>query len=103
MLILMSGHRYGELLFPNMNYDSIYYQFQNILKKTNIELYFGKKLSPHDFRSIMLNIMLKDCKINNLADYCLEHKIPSTLKHYIGFDYKDKKKAFKKYWKKIRL
>ncbi|RXJ87476.1 tyrosine-type recombinase/integrase [Arcobacter sp. CECT 8985] len=92
-----------ELLFPNINYDSVYYQFQNILKTTNLKIRENKKFSPHDLRSIMLNVMRKDCKIDTLlADYCLEHKIPSTLKHYIDFDYDDKKKAFKKYWKKIR-
>lgn len=93
----------GELLFPNMKLKSIYFQFQNILKTTEIQLYNDKKFSPHDMRSLLLNIMIKDCKIDSrLADTCLEHKQPEVIDHYLNFSFKDKKKAFKKYWKKIR-
>jgi len=93
----------GELLFPNMKLKSIYFQFQHILENTEIQLYKDKKLSPHDMRSLLLNIMIKNCKIDSrLADTCLEHKQPEVIEHYLNFSFKDKKKAFKKYWKKIR-
>lgn len=93
----------GELLFPNMNLKSIYFQFQNILDKTEIQLYKDKKFSPHDMRSLLLNIMIQNCKVDSrLADTCLEHKQEKVIEHYLNFSYKDKKKAFKKYWKKIR-
>jgi len=93
----------GELLFPNMKLKSIYFQFQNILKKTNIKLYENKSFSPHDMRSLLLNIMIQKCKIDSrLADTCLEHKQAQVIEHYLNFTFKDKKKSFKKYWKKIR-
>ncbi len=91
------------LLFPNLQYGSMWRTFQRIIELSDIQLYRDKKISIHDTRSFLLNIMIKDCKVDSmLADACLEHKQSRVIDHYLDFTFKDKKKAFKKYWKKIR-
>jgi integrase len=150
LLVLMTGHRYGELLklekkdiymnekkiicpasitktreeyifpfpkelyqyfdnidsgllFPNLKYGSMWRTFQRVIELSDIQLYRNKKISIHDTRSFLLNIMIKDCKVDGmLADACLEHKQGGVLDHYLDFDFKDKKPAFKKYWKLLR-
>ena len=93
----------GQKLFPHLKYTGVYYQFQNVVRDSEIELYRDKKISLHDIRRIMLNVMISDCKIDSaLSDFCLEHKQQNVIKHYLDYTDKDKKKAFKKYWKKIR-
>lgn len=90
-------------LFKMSSSGSLYYNFQRILKKTNIKFVKGKTLSVHDTRKLMLSIMIKDLKIDSrLADYCLDHSQKGVIKHYIEFDYKDKVKAYNKYWDYIR-
>jgi integrase len=91
------------LLFPNLKHGSMWRTFQRVIELSDIQLYRDKKISIHDTRSFLLNIMIKDCKVDSmLADACLEHKQSGVIDHYLDFTFKDKKKAFKKYWKKIR-
>ena len=99
---IASKHK-GELLFPNMKLHSIYFQFQNILKYTPIRTFENKKISPHDMRSLMLNLMITKCGIDKtIADVCLEHKQPSVIEHYLNISFEDKSSAFYKYWDLIR-
>lgn len=91
------------LLFPNLNYGSMYMIFQRLVQKSNIRLFRGKKITIHDTRTLMLNIMIKHCKIDSrLADYCLEHKQSDVIEHYLDYDYEDKVESFNKYWDLIR-
>jgi integrase len=70
---------------------------------SGVKMYNGKTISIHDLRSIMMNIMIRDCKTDPmLADHCLEHKAMGVKEHYIDFSLKDKTKAFKKYWKTLK-
>ncbi len=91
------------LVFPNLIYKSMSQIFNTILRNSDIKFKLNQKITIHDMRSLMLNIMIKECNIDSrLADYCLEYKERDVIKHYLSFNYFDKKKAFKKYWKKIR-
>lgn len=91
------------LLFPNLKYGSMYMIFQRLVEKSKIKLMRNKKITIHDTRTLMLNIMIKNCKIDSrLADFCLEHKQNKTLEHYINFDYESKVESFNKYWELIR-
>jgi integrase len=91
------------LLFPTIKKGSLYAIFQRLLKLTDIKFYEDKTLSMHDMRRLMLSIMIINCKIDSrLADACLSHKQSGVIQHYISFAYKDIKKSYKKYWKKIR-
>ncbi|MCK5111670.1 MAG: tyrosine-type recombinase/integrase [Arcobacteraceae bacterium] len=91
------------LLFPSLKYSAIYGIFQRLVVNAGIKLYKGKKLTVHDTRSLMLNIMIRHCKVDSmLADTCLDHKQSGVVEHYLDFTFKDKKKAFKKYWKKVQ-
>jgi len=91
------------LLFPTIKRGSLYAIFQRLLKLTDIKFYNNKTLSMHDTRTLMLSIMITDCKIDSrLADSCLNHTQKGVIKHYLSFGYKDKKKAYKKYWKVIK-
>lgn len=93
----------NDLIFPNLKHGSMYSTFLRLVKESGINLYRGKKMSIHDTRSMMLNIMIRNCNIDSrLADSCLEHKQNNVIDHYLDFDFKDKKKAYKKYWKIIR-
>ena len=72
-------------------------------KMTNIKIYEGKRVSIHDTRRLMLSIMITECGIDSvLADKCLSHKQKGVIEHYLSFTYKDIKKSYKKYWKKVR-
>ena len=65
-----------------------------------IEFFNGKSLTPHDTRSLMLHVMMRDCKIDSrLADFSLEHYQGEIISHYLDFTYEDKKLAFFDYWK----
>lgn len=106
------------LLFPNINYGSVTGIFGRIIngwKKpsstkyklpplnknlgADIEIKKGKNITPHDMRTLMMNIMIRNCKIDvMLADYCLEHKSRGIIKHYLDFNYKDKVIAYEKFW-----
>jgi len=91
------------LLFPTLKRGSTHAIFQRLLKLTDIKFYKGKSLAIHDTRRLMLTIMITDCKIDGmLADACLSHKQRGVIKHYLSFSYKDIKKSYKKYWKKIK-
>lgn len=89
-------------LFPSISYGSVYMIFQRLVKIANITLIKGKKLSAHDTRTIMMNSMIKLGLDSRLADFCLEHKQPEVLEHYLDFDYDDKVQAFNTYWESIR-
>ena len=91
------------LLFPNLNYGSMWGTFQRVIFFSQIKLYIGKKISMHDTRSLLLNIMRKECKIDsNIADACLEHEQSGVIGHYENIDYEEKKESFNKYWSLIR-
>ena len=63
-----------------------------------INLYEGKKLTPHDLRRIMLNVMVTECKIDStLADTCLSHVQQGTIQDYLSYDYKDIEQAYHLY------
>lgn len=89
-------------LFPNLTYGSIYMIFQRLIKKSEIELIKGKKISVHDTRTLMLNIMIKNGIDSMLSDYCLDHKQSGVVEHYLDFDYEDKVRAYNVYWSVIR-
>ncbi len=77
--------------------------FQRLIRLTDIKFYNEKSLSIHDTRRLMLNTMITNCKIDGmLADACLSHKQRGVVQHYLSFSYKDIKKSYKKFWKKIR-
>ncbi|MEA2018249.1 MAG: tyrosine-type recombinase/integrase, partial [Campylobacterota bacterium] len=91
------------LLFPNLRYSSVADYFKKLVNLSEIELFNGKSFTPHDTRSLMLNIMIKECKIDSmLADYCLDHSQSQIVEHYLDFEYIDKVEAYNKYWKLIR-
>lgn len=92
-----------DLLFPNLTYECIYMMFQRLVRNAEIDLYLGKKLTAHDTRRLMLNIMISDLKIDALlADDCLEHAQTEVISHYLDFSYEDKEEAYFKYWELIR-
>jgi len=77
--------------------------FKKLVAISEIDLFKNKNLTPHDTRSLMLNVMIKHCQIDSrLADYCLEHSAEGVIAHYLDFNYEDKKNAFKKYWDLVR-
>ena len=76
--------------------------FQRIVQKSEINLFQNKKITIHDTRSLMLNLMIKNGIDSRLADNCLDHKQPSIIEHYLDFSYNEKVKAFEKYWNLIR-
>jgi len=76
--------------------------FQRIVKNANIQLLKEKKLTIHDTRSLMLNIMIENGIDSRLADSCLDHKQSGVIEHYLDYSYEEKVKAYKKYWKKVR-
>ncbi len=91
------------LLFPNLRYSSVADYFKKLVSLSNIDLLNNKSLTPHDTRSLMFNIMIKECKIDSmLADYCLDHSQNAIVEHYLDFEYQDKIEAYNKYWKLIR-
>lgn len=91
------------LLFPDLNHGAIYGIFQRLVKSAGVELYKNKKITAHDTRNIMLNVMIRECKIDSmLADYCLEYKQSGVIEHYLDFNYEDKRVAFYKYWELVR-
>ena len=72
-------------------------------KKGLFIYYSATTLTPHDTRSLMLHIMMRDCKIDSrLADFCLEHYQGEVISHYLDFTYEDKKMAFVDYWNIIK-
>lgn len=72
-------------------------------KLANIHTYEGESFTWNDFRRLQMHVMITNCGIDSaLADACLEHKPQGIMRHYIGFNYEDKEKAYKKYWNKIR-
>lgn len=91
------------ILFNDIKRGSIADLFQNLIRLTKIEVKENKRISLHDMRRLMLTIMIKDLKIDSLiADFCLDHKPKGVIKHYLEFNYDDKKNAYNKYWELIR-
>ena len=90
------------LLFKNIKRASIYLMFQRLVKISKISLKNDKKLTIHDTRSLMLNIMIENGIDSKLADFCLDHKSYGTIANYISFSFKRKKEAYNTYWKLIR-
>ncbi len=77
--------------------------FQRLLKLAGVEVFNGKRISPHDMRRLLLSIMIRDLHIDSvLADSCLSHKQRGVINHYLSFEYKDIKSAYHKYWELIR-
>ncbi len=91
------------LIFPTLKKGSVDMLFQRLLKLANIETFNGKRISPHDLRSLLLTIMIRDLKIDSvLADTCLNHKQRGVIKHYLSFTYEDVEDAYMRYWDYIR-
>lgn len=91
------------LLFPNINYKSQYKVFKQIVKNSKIELEESGKLTIHDLRRLMLNIMIINLGIDStIADECLEHKEQRVIAHYLDITYETKAEAFYKYWDLLR-
>jgi integrase len=91
------------LLFPNLKYNAFRDYFKKLTKISNINTFKDKTISAHDTRRLMLNIMIRHCKIDSmLADTCLDHKQSGVVEHYLDFTYQDKKEAFQKYWDIVR-
>lgn len=91
------------LLFPNINYKSQYKVFKQIVKNSDIELEESGKLTIHDLRRLMLNIMIINLGIDStIADECLEHKEQRVIAHYLDITYETKAEAFYKYWDLLR-
>jgi len=91
------------LLFPNLRYTAVADYFKKLVRLSEIEFFKDKSLTPHDTRTLLLNTMIRDCKIDSrLADYCLEHSPNGVIAHYLDFHYEDKKIAFEKYWEFLR-
>lgn len=91
-----------EKLFPNIKYGAIYGIFGRIVRDSNIQLFNGKTLTPHDIRRLFLNIMIRQGFDSRLVDFCLEHKQNDVIDHYLDLSYKSKVKVFKEYWSLIR-
>ena len=92
------------LLFPTFSNASISAVFDRLIDVAKINLYEGKKLTPHDLRRIMLNVMVTECKIDStLADTCLSHVQQGTIQDYLSYDYKDIEQAYHLYWDMIVL
>lgn len=91
------------LIFPNLKYSSVADYFRKLVSLSEIEFFKDKTLTPHDTRSLLLNVMIRDCKIDSrLADFCLDHSATGVIAHYLDFHYEDKKIAYNQYWDKIR-
>lgn len=91
------------LLFPNLRYSSVADYFSKLVKLSEIRLFNNKKITPHDTRVLLINIMIKKCNVDSiLADYCIDHKQTTAIKDYLDFDFNDKKDAYTKYWSLIR-
>lgn len=92
-----------ELLFPNLNYKAMASMFKTLLKRAEIDLVPSQTMTIHDTRNLMLNIMIKELRIESmLADECLEHSHKGVIAHYISFNQEDKNRAYNKYWELIR-
>ena len=90
-------------LFPNLRYSSVADYWKKLVSLSGIEFFNGKSLTPHDTRSLLLHVMMRNCKIDSrLADFCLEHYQGEVISHYLDFTYEDKKMAFFDYWNKIK-
>jgi len=77
-------------LFPNLRYSSVADYFKKLVALSGIEFFNGKSLTPHDTRSLMLHVMMRNCKIDSrLADFCLEHYQGEVISHYLDFTYED--------------
>ncbi|MDF1877780.1 tyrosine-type recombinase/integrase, partial [Sulfurimonas sp. SAG-AH-194-L11] len=82
-------------LFPNLRYSSVADYWSKLMSLSEIEFFNGKTLTPHDTRSLMLHVMMRNCKIDSrLADFCLEHYQGEVISHYLDFTYEDKREAF---------
>jgi len=91
------------LIFPTIKKGSVDMMFQRLLKLAGVEVFNGKRISPHDMRRLLLSIMIRDLHIDSvLADSCLSHKQRGVINHYLSFEYKDIEEAYLKYWKLIR-
>lgn len=91
-----------DIVFP-ISRGSMSAIFDRWLDIAKIELFDGKRLSWHDFRRMMVTVMVTDCKIDSmLADACLEHSPEGVKKHYFHFTYEDKCNAYQQYWDKIK-
>jgi integrase len=89
-------------LFPSIERGSVYLMFQRLIKLSNIELRKGKILTVHNTRDLFLNIVIENGVDSLIADYCLDHVVQGTMKHYESFSYKQKKETFEMYWSLIR-
>lgn len=97
----IKGIKSGKL-FPKIQRSSVYLMFQRLLSLTDIDVIYEKKMTVHDTRSLMFNIMVENGISENLADSCLEHKIMGVKKHYQKYKFSQKKEAYEIYWNLVR-
>lgn len=91
------------LIFPTLKKGSVDMMFQRLLKLAGVETFYGKRISAHDMRRLLLTVMIRDLKIDSvLADSCLNHKQRGVINHYLSFTYEDVKDSYIKYWDYIR-
>lgn len=91
------------LIFPTIKKGSVDMIFQRLVKLAGIDMFAGKRLSPHDMRRLLMSVMIADLSIDSiLADACLSHKQNDVKEHYVSLKYKNIEASYHKYWDFIR-
>lgn len=91
-----------DLLFPNLNRGKVSVRFKKLIQSLELTVINNKTLSAHDLRRIFTSILAKNKVDISLIDYALEHQIKNVMKHYLHYDYEDKREVFNKYWSLIK-
>jgi len=90
-------------LFPTISKSTVGKTWEVLLRLAKIRVVADKRITPHDTRRFILNIMIDELGIKeSVADTCIDHSQTGVIRHYRNVKYKDIEEAFSKYWGYIR-
>lgn len=91
------------LLFPTIGKTTVGKTWEVLLRIARIRLVADKRITPHDTRRFILNIMIDELNVKeSVADACIDHAQIGVIRHYRSIKYKEIEEAFFKYWEFLR-
>lgn len=93
----------GGLIFPSISKGTVGKTWEVLLRISKIRVVEGKRITPHDCRRFLLNLMIDELGVKeSVADACLDHSQMGVVRHYRSISYKEIEEAFFKYWEFMR-
>ena len=94
---------YQEEQLFKFAYSGMFLKQSQLIKKADIQLNKGHKITSHDNRYLFVSILVSLGVDSDLADRCLSHNNKKNIKQiYLDIPFSKRKDIFEKWWSFLR-